>query len=418
VGEEGNNSPAESERNENPETAKTISGTGSSERQEKSEGLVVREIPDLTEAYDAWKASIPNDYTRDTYTRVIRVFRERFNKPLNQLTLNDAIGFIMLYPTYANRKRAKAALTSFLKFVLKRPPNLEDVNIGERPEPPPIAEPSGEEWRRFWEIAECEPLPKLTALHLLDETGHRRRAIVDLPRDAVQMRPGGPVVVFPPRTQKRGTASVAPITYETYDLVERLRSTHNDPLLFGPIWHKRGKWLYLCVRNVAKRAGFSVRAYPHLFRHKKALDFRRKGVKEDTVINTLGWRDAAIYNSRYGRRQAYETAEEAREYLKNPERPIPERPEPPARPPPIQYEARPERTRYERTPEPARLPGHERTPERRHIEPPEDVATMLGRLARSVEELKEDMRAYRTEEDLGEMIRKKARDLNLEIGYG
>jgi integrase len=337
----------------------------------------------MTAAYDAWLRSLVNAYTRDSYTRKIKLFLVQVNKPLNQITRNDVVRFVNSYATWNNRHMALAAVKSFLSFALKRPPNLTGINIGEKPDPTPIAEPTAEELARFQEVVDNYPLGERTAIKLLFETGHRRRAILDLPREAVQMRPGGPVVAFPPRTQKKGTSPVAPISKTTYDLLMQLLASHKDPLVFKPVaWKQSGKWLYTLVKRAAREAGITVRTYPHLFRHLKALEFRRKGVKEDTVINTLGWRDATVFNSRYGRRQAFETAEEARSYL----------PEVPKGPP------EPQPTTKDST---GHIPA---------------VAEVIRELAQLLKEGKMDLTTYQA--SLAALVKRPDRERNSIQGYG
>ena len=79
----------------------------------------------------------------------------------------------------------------------------------------------------------------------------------------------------------------------------QLLATHKNPLVFEPVaWKHKGKWLYLLVQRVGRMANQNKKTYPYVFRHLKALEFRRKGVKEDMVINALGWKDTTLYNSR------------------------------------------------------------------------------------------------------------------------
>jgi integrase len=102
---------------------------------------------------------------------------------------------------------------------------------------------------------------------------------------------------FPPLAQKKGTSPMAPISETTYNLLMQLMVVHNDHQVFAPVaWKQSGKWLYKLVKQVGRKAGLANRIYPHMFRHLKALEFRRK-VNEDIVINTLGGKDASIHNS-------------------------------------------------------------------------------------------------------------------------
>jgi integrase len=210
-------------------------------------------------------------------------------------------------------------MRSFLGYVLKRPPNTKRIKIGQRPEPKAIIEPSKDEIIKLMAEIDKQPLTAKAALHVLIETGHRRNAIMRLPRNAVQMRETGPIIEYPPSIEKKKTSSVCPITRATYGLLVQLLATHKDPYLFpcsAGVWDSRGHWLYRTLRQVVRETGIITRIYPHLFRHIKALELRRSNAETDTVCNLLGWRDPTVYNVRYGRIPAYETCEEARGLLK------------------------------------------------------------------------------------------------------
>jgi integrase len=142
-----------------------------------------------------------------------------------------------------------------------------------------------------------------------------------LPRSALQIEKDGPVLVFPSKDQKRGSAPVVPISKETCELLQKHLLTHDKELMFPLELVQPERWLYRIVKQAAQDAGIATRVYPHLFRHMRALEYRRRGADEDTVLNSLGWRDSAMYNTRYGRRNPFETAQEARKYLPKPEQP-------------------------------------------------------------------------------------------------
>ena len=307
-------------------------GTGDTTR--TAHGLRKGISVDIQVAVGEWKHKLRNPVTQYTYARFVQLFLKSVRKPLAQISEDDVVQFVNKESSWHNRHMALVSIKSFLEYTLKRPPNLTRIDIGQKPEPQPIAEPSAEEMVRLAETIDALPLVENVAMLLLRETGHRRNAILNLPRTSVQLKPTGPVIVFPAQFQKRGASPVCPISQGTYDRIQELLKTHNHQLVLAPhlIWKQRPKWIYALVLRVAKQAGVSVRMYPHLFRHMKALQLRRMGAKDDTVLNTLGWRDTTMYNTRYGRRQAYETAEEARQFLAETESPPGPMPEPPKRP--------------------------------------------------------------------------------------
>ena len=267
----------------------------------------------------AWLRSIPSDNTREVYTQLNKRFMTAIPKPINKITTADVREYLSTLKTWSARYNMLSAIRSLIYFALENPPNLKSqvIKIGIAPQAKPIKEPSKEEWDKLYIQLEKEPLIKQIAIRLTLETGHRRTSIVELPRNAIGMKPTGPYVNFPPENEKRKTVSVAPISQKTYDLIKQFLLTHTDEKLFPDcmLWNLRVKWFYFALIDWGKAAGINTRTNPHLFRHIKALEFRRTKAPVDLVINTLGWKNERQYNERYGRRPNFETCEEARQYL-------------------------------------------------------------------------------------------------------
>jgi len=253
-------------------------------------------------------------------------------KPLNRITREDIEQFIHTPPTYNARHSRKCAVKSFLEHAVRKIPTFNG-KIGEKPDPPPIVEYSSDEMERFHRSKENEPIKERLATDIMIESGHRERAIMTLPRTAVRTTPDGPVIEFPPKTQKNAVYAVVPISDSTYNLIQEFLKTHTDEKLIPCDWKRPGKWLYFLVKRIARNAKISTRTYPHLFRHMKALQMRREKIETDGVLNQMGWRTSKQYDTRYGRRQAYETVESVRKLVQ----PMaPKKPQPPQPPQPTQ----------------------------------------------------------------------------------
>jgi integrase len=309
------------------------------ETPESQNKYVVREYADMTTAYTTWKNSIPNEVTRFQYCKYLDKFLLSIKgKRLDSVTGDDVTAFVLSHPTWHTRQAAVQAVRNFLNHALKRPPRTK-INLGLRPQPRPIQELSPAERDRLIFVIDCQDIYKRAALRILLETGHRRLSVERLTRDAIQLRPEGPYIIFGADNTKKHTVSVVPITEETYKAIQECLQNHKDNRIFplDVVYDDPGRWLYLAVKKVAKEARISFSVYTHLFRHWKALQYRRADSKTDTILNNMGWRDAAVFNNRYGRRGQYETGQEARELLtrtapqqqpQQPEKPQPVIPQP------------------------------------------------------------------------------------------
>jgi integrase len=125
-----------------------------------------------------------------------------------------------------------------------------------------------------------------------------------------------PIIEWPPEGEKRRAASASPISLELYQKSQQLANTHPSPLLIplaGIVG--RGMQITRIIEGLRHRAEISKRLSPHSFRHFLALTLRRKGVKTDTAINALGWKNGRMWDDRYGKRGAFETLDEVREAL-------------------------------------------------------------------------------------------------------
>jgi site-specific recombinase XerD len=327
VAEDGTPWQSRDEKNDpNREANASLQPMGtSSNGADKSSGLQGCDKT-VTTAYDAWIRIIPNPETRQYYAREVRHFLQGLKgKPLNRITREDIEQFIHAPPEWNARHSRKCAVKSFLEHAVRKIPTFNG-KIGERPDPPPIVELSPEEKERFHRAKEKKSDKERLATDLMIQTGHRERAIMALPRTAPKMTPGGPVIEFPPKTQKNVVYAVVPISDSTYTLIQKYLTTHNDEKLIPCDWKRPGKWLYFLVKRIARDANISTRTYPHLFRHMKALQLRREKIETDIVLNQMGWRSSKQYDMRYGRRQAYETVESVRKLLPST---TPKKPQPP-----------------------------------------------------------------------------------------
>jgi len=81
--------------------------------------------------------------------------------------------------------------------------------------------------------------------------------------------------------------------------------------------------------RLERAAELETHIHPHSFRHYLALAARRAGKEADAVCNSMGWADAQQYNSRYGKRTAFETLGEMRDLVEK--RPPAQKAQPEAR---------------------------------------------------------------------------------------
>jgi len=178
------------------------------------------------------------------------------------------------------------------------------MELGRPFEPRAIVPLTEDEYKRMTEAAMT--LQQRVLLALLRDTGGRASAICSLRVEDV----GPDYIILQDDTAKNKVTSTAPIRPETADLLRRGITVSN-----GRIFRANRRTLWTMVQKVARRAGIAEKVYPHLFRHMKALDFRRSKAQPDTVRNTLGWKDTSQYDNRYGKRVATETMNVARALL-------------------------------------------------------------------------------------------------------
>jgi len=257
-----------------------------------------------------------NPRTRHEYEPHVRKFIKTLNgKALSKIMAEDIERYVLELPTYHCRSLGLAAVKHYLGHACVRLP-ARRIDIGRKPAPPPIQELTPDEWHRLRQVVSEADLEAQVAFGLLEETGHRRRAIVTLPRSAVKSTGSGLVVEFPPDGEKRAAVSVSPISERLYHKCMELAETHGGKYVLPIEGHEvRERWLNSLIKRLAKAAEVTTPLHPHSFRHFLALKARRAGKEPDAVINAMGWTDSQQYNNRYGRRGAYETANEFRDLV-------------------------------------------------------------------------------------------------------
>jgi integrase len=265
-----------------------------------------------------WSRTVNNPATLYEYQKHINgLIKEENIKTGKDITRSTISDYVMSRKTYASRAVALASCRSLMYYI--DPEKIIKIKIGEAPAPEEKEELSDESLAKIIDVVDKwsdEPnLPAKIAILLLVESGHRRRAVGYLPRDAVSMGKDGATITFPPSGEKRGATSIVPISEKLYNMIMKHLEQHGDKYLIHipKSWEARERWVYYQVKVAGKLAGVDV--HPHSFRYKKARTFRRAGVDTDIAINILGWKDSKQYDSRYGRRNQHETAELARSFV-------------------------------------------------------------------------------------------------------
>jgi len=265
----------------------------------------------MSRSVETWLISIPNQSTAEKYGRYVRQFLGLVgNKAIGKITAADLESYLAIKRSWGLRHMAQAAVRHYMEYMGHPLPNRY---IGIRPDPALIQEPTAEEMDRVWAFVadELDPVER-AVMYLLRDTGHRRRSIAYLPRSGIKMLAEGPVIEFPSETDKRGRPSVVPVSEQTWKACMALDFPIDGFLLPILGWKIREEFISHVVEKVARGAGVKTRLYAHLFRHLVALKLARANTQEDAAVNMLGWKDGQMYRSRYGRRQPYETLDEAR----------------------------------------------------------------------------------------------------------
>jgi len=295
-----------------------LSGVGIDETQEPEThlGISSSAISTVNESDDVsvehWLLTLTCTQTRKDYEPYVRKAITALGQAPSKWTDIALTNHVMAYPTYARRRQAKFAILSFLKFSCGKIPVIR-ASIGTKPERKPIRPPTDGEMASLMNAIEGLDLGEQAVLQALIKSGHRARAIMSIPRDGLQKGLRGPILAFPPSTQKCQVWAYVPIDEPLYQLLTDYLGKHKHPLMFEG---KSTKWLYLLVRKTAKAAGWETRAFCHLFRHLKAREMLRQGIKKEAIVSTMGWKDSQMLDTIYARIDPYDAAEEVRQKTK------------------------------------------------------------------------------------------------------
>jgi integrase len=312
--EEENSGPL---RNRHEKSQATNDHLGTASDRDIVDGGGGAEGLDLTTVYDRWlvKLGLKSTETRTKYRyHVDRFLGGLGHKNPTRITDDDVQKYLNMLPGRPSRVAARAAITGFLKMANR---TIGEVDVGAEIEPRIIIPLTDAEFEQMVMLAKTAR--DVALLRVLRDTGGRGSAICAITLSDFK---GDHVVLTAPNAKNK-IASFAPLSKETIAVLEGyIEADRPVRFLFevrpGEPINRRVLWRL--VNRLGKRARIGRPVYPHLFRHMKALEFRRAKAQDDTVLNALGWKDLKFYAKRYGRRPATETMAEARAVFDGPKK--------------------------------------------------------------------------------------------------
>jgi len=264
-------------------------------------GGVADGVDEVTKsAFERWlvKLELKAPSTKTKYLKVINgLLKFCGHRSATRVTDTDIQRYLNTLPGRPSREAALAAIKGFLKVVGR---TVGDVDLGPKHEARQIEPIPNEDLEKM--IATARTLRDRVLIMLLKDTGGRNSAICDLRVEDFK----GSYIILAGDRAKNHITSLAPLSKRTQEATIEYLKTIEGPKLFDLT--RSGLWQM--VSGLGKKAG--VKVYPHLFRHMRALEFRREKAQEDAVLNAMGWTDSTQYNRRYGRRPALETLKDAR----------------------------------------------------------------------------------------------------------
>ena len=281
-------------------------------------GGVAAEGPSMTQVMEKWELQLASKSpeTRNCYRRHIRRLLASCGKRSpNTLTDEDIARYLNRLKSRSGQDQAMAAIKSFMKVCGRTIGDISRIpTIPSRP----IQEINDEQFRKILEAT--QDMRERVLMMVLWDTGGRISAICNIEVDDFR----GDHIILRSELAKNKVESLAPISEETSKAIKEY-IIKNRPCRYvfetstgRPLNRRKA---YGVIKRAAKKAGISTRVYPHLFRHMRALAYRRANTEPDVVVNAMGWTDTSQYNKRYGRRTAVETLEEAKKALSSHARP-------------------------------------------------------------------------------------------------
>jgi integrase/recombinase XerD len=259
--------------------------------------------------WELWLAS-KSELTQIAYRRHVRRLLELTGKHCpGTIKDEDVMRYLNTLNERSTQEQALAAIKGFMRMAGK---TVVEVNLKRRQQPKPITELSKEEVEKL--ITSSNDLGEKAFLNFLRDTGARVNAVCHLRVEDIK----ADHVVLKAEFSKARLETLAPISEDTSKAFKEyiLQERPADWLFIGETgqpWSRQKA--YRVVERAAKRAGITKHVHPHLFRHMRALAYRRQGIEADVVVNAMGWTDTTQYNKRYGKRTGQETLLEARKAL-------------------------------------------------------------------------------------------------------
>jgi integrase len=248
--------------------------------------------------------------TQIAYRRHIRKLLEMTGKRCpGTIKDENVMAYLNTLGMRSTQEQALAAIKAFMRMAGR---TVTEVNLKRRQPPKPITELTDKETSTL--VASGDGLQEIAFLCTIKDTGARVDAVCHLRVEDV--KPDH--LILKAEWSKARIETLGPISEETskalkeYILQERPREwLFGDEA--GKPWSRQKA--YRVIQRATKRAGITKHVHPHLFRHLRALAYRRAGTEPDVVVNAMGWTDTTQYNKRYGKRTAQETLKEARKAL-------------------------------------------------------------------------------------------------------
>ncbi|MGQ9582938.1 MAG: tyrosine-type recombinase/integrase [Thermoplasmatota archaeon] len=307
--------PLDGEENEARESGATRDNTDSGHGGKLEQGGAAVGGICLTEALRKWELWLASKagQTQTAYRRHVRKLLELTGKRCpGGIKDEDVMAYLNTLGARSTQEQALAAIKAFMRMAGR---TVTEVNLKRRQPPKPITELTEEELDAI--VTAGKGLEEKAFLGVMKDTGARINAVCHLRTEDVKLDH----VVLKAEWSKARIETLAPITDETSRMLkEYILHEYPKGWLFGDgagkPWSRQKA--YRVIQKAAKRAGIRKHIYPHLFRHLRALAYRRAGTEPDVVVNAMGWTDTTQYNKRYGKRTAHETLREARRAISFP----------------------------------------------------------------------------------------------------